>query len=72
MQVGQRLATKDGRVFGNGIVVRVDMYPRDIYYLIETDFGNQMAMTDLEIIENFHIMEVTDLARWYKERNRCK
>ena len=60
LQCGTVLHTKDGRNIGNGIVLEVhySLY-FEPYYLVKTDFGNLLRLTDLEINELFYIGGVT-------------
>jgi hypothetical protein len=46
------LRTKDGRVMGNAIAIRWETTDR---MLVETDFGNRLKLTVLEIQSYFHL-----------------
>lgn len=72
MKIGTKLATKDGRIIGNAIVVGTggDLIPGA--FVIETDFGNLTTLSMVEIENWFHIGRVTDLARWKEDRARLR
>ncbi len=49
------LPTKDGRITGNAVVVRLEKMREGIkIYLVVTDAGNVMRMTESEMRERFH------------------
>lgn len=51
-----QLATKDGRRFGNGLVVEVHEGDEllDPYYVILTDFGNKVNMTAAHVEKAYY------------------
>ncbi|RWB08737.1 MAG: hypothetical protein EOQ39_19010 [Mesorhizobium sp.] len=70
METGTKLATKDGRVIGNAIVLA---QKAEDAWLIETDFGNVATLSASEIDAWFYVGPVTDLTRWLHDRElvRC-
>lgn len=51
IDVNTILHTKDGRVVGNAIVVGRE----DYYWIVKTDYGNEIGLTDEEIDKMFYI-----------------
>lgn len=50
-EINTILFTKDGRYFGNAIIIGRD----DKYNVIKTDYGNEVKLTDDDIIKYFYI-----------------
>lgn len=67
MDMGTKLATKDGRQIGNAIVL--ERLGEDLW-LIETDFGNTARLNVKEIDHWFYVGADTDLLRWLEDRKR--
>lgn len=53
-----QLQTRDGRRFGNGIVIEVieaaEHFPTDTYYVILSDFGNKMMLSAERLAAQFY------------------
>jgi hypothetical protein len=61
LKINTILQTKDGRNFGNGIVIGT----RENYYLIKSDYGNEIRFNEDEINEYFYIGPVADSTHKY-------
>lgn len=53
--VGQPLYTKDGRVYPNGIVVRVNNNAKAVSYKVQTEHQFEGIFTGKEISESFYL-----------------
>lgn len=53
-----QLQTRDGRRFGNGIVVEVieasESFPASTYYVVLSDFGNRLMLSADRLAEQFY------------------
>jgi hypothetical protein len=75
LQIGQQIFTKDGRCWGNAIVVGHERHPElgDVWE-IETDFGNKGKLTTAEVRSAWHVEPIdhppviTHPAHWRRER----
>lgn len=75
---GVTLATLDGERIGNAIVIREAEPPAAAieylastgqkFWLIETDFGNRVELSDNEIHELFSLRFVTTYDEWSSDR----
>lgn len=72
---GACLATRDGRRIGNAIILQRAEAPARTFtrdpqpcWVIETDFGNRLTLTETEIGGLFHICPPTDVERWRCDR----
>lgn len=82
LAAGVQLQTKDGSLMGNAIIMKritneKDMAPSTPDYLeltdqrlwlVQTDFGNIMRVTDNEISVLFNLGWVSDYDRWFDAR----
>lgn len=66
------LYTRDGRRVGNAIIFHVEDGERGSVYLIETDFGNRMRLSQSEILGLFWIGEPASYARWSLDRDTAR
>lgn len=67
LPIGTRLCTRDGRRYGNAIIVE----HRGGEYLIETDYGNVIHTSDLSPWR-YDLEEERNLERWYEDRRRLR
>lgn len=73
---GTRLCTKDGRIFGNAIIIGSGVRDDVLIYQIETDFGNVMFKRADEIDQHWWIAndtpEEVSLTRWLEAREELR
>jgi len=58
IEVNTVLFTKDGRMYGNAIVTKVNRYVLGVgveNYSVTTDYGNKIKLTESEILNNFYL-----------------
>lgn len=53
---GQILFTRDGRVMGNAIVLRLDESQEGVIYRCRSDFGNTFSMLESELVKQFYTL----------------
>lgn len=75
IQVGQHLYTKDGRIFGNGIVTDLRLEDGIPFYDIETDFGNRVGKLGGWSVEKYWNLadanaevQITPVEEWRNDR----
>lgn len=69
MDKGTLLHTKDGRRFGNAIILDAVPHPESgTAFAIETDFGNRATLTAAQIKSLFFIGGRTDIDRRNRDR----
>jgi hypothetical protein len=83
IEAGVTLFTKDGRRLGNAIIVKEvepDYYAKlgglvehleltnQKLWLLETDFGNQMRLSDNEILEAYDLGYKSNYILWWSNR----
>lgn len=77
LKPGHRLFTRDGRKFGNAVVVRETgkRYVGEVIYEVETDFGNTMNLTRKELETIFYVdwrseefLGDASLEKWLSDR----
>lgn len=59
---GVTLLTKDGRKIGNAIVISES--PVDYFWVIQTDFGGIVRLSEKEIFNQFYLGFAANLAEW--------
>lgn len=66
--------TKDGRIVGNAIIAASATTDHGIINVVETDFGNVVRLSDHEINEWYHVVDVDgnervgDVVQWRADR----
>lgn len=56
LKYGTRLATKDGRVIGNAMVIDEQVKDFQLICTLITDFGNVVELTERELFDKFYIV----------------
>ncbi len=61
------LYTKDGRQVGNSIIFD---YDDNLNYIIKTDYGNTLIMSEADIEASFYIQNSSELPEGYIESHK--
>ena len=78
-EIGSQLCTKDGRKCGNAVIVEpvILVLKRSAAWIVVTDAGNEMTLTEPELQELFHfptrkmdLRTAPGYVKWMLGRNR--